>query len=94
MYKQRFTRITGHITGSRWVVTGDLKNKASTLAGRLWEDTEKDIRVKFDISRLENFSFSNVRASRNITDWMDVQKTDNIKLENKTTMWSTTSGTR
>ena len=65
MYKQRFTRITGHITGSRWVVTGDLKNNAS-----------------------------NVRASRNITDWMDVQKTDNIKLENKTTMWSTTSGTR
>ena len=72
---------TGQITGSRWVPQEEHVHHSRAL----WKDADNDIWEKLNMPRLENFSFSNVIASRNILDWMDLQKTDNIKLENKTT---------
>ena len=34
--------------------------------------------------RLEEFKFYQQRSQRNTSDWLDLQKTDNIKAKNKT----------
>jgi hypothetical protein len=75
---------TGAITGSHWVLSGDIKKNMGILAGRIWQDANQDYRVRFDIPRLEEFPFSNSRPARNVSDWVDLKKMKNITLEHKT----------
>ena len=78
---------TGAITGSHWMLFGDIEKNmfAQAQAVRLWQGADQDLQMKFDMPHLEEFPFSNTRPARNILDWADLQQMKNISMENKNT---------